>query len=113
MEKFIADKTKSSRNLKLSKRESSYRNSKRELVPTGETEKTLIPCPSSLKNLLSDSEFYEKLNLRLKEEKLDVYSTSRMAQDVKGLKYIANGSYGVGASAYRPDRNDSQNRKRN
>lgn len=71
----IQDKTKSSRNLNqklISKKESSYRQSKRELVPTGETEKTLIPCPSSLKNLLSDSEFYEKLNLRLKEEKLDV-----------------------------------------
>jgi hypothetical protein len=77
-----------------------------------ESKRTLIPCPSSLKNLLADSTFYDKLSNRLKEEQMETHNSSKMTTMTNGIKFLANGNYGTGANSYHVNRIDSRSRKR-
>lgn len=79
---------------------------------SSDDERTLIPCASSSKDLKISSNFCDKLNRRLNEEKMDVHSSSRMKMISQGMKYLANGNYGVGLGSYNPERQDSRSRKR-
>lgn len=59
-----------------------------------------IPNPSSMKDLLADGQFYDKLQRRMHDEAEDMQTCVRTKAMAMSCKHVASGRYGVGRGAY-------------
>ena len=71
-----------------------------------------VPNPSSVKDLLVDSNILANVKRRLQDEAEDTANVCRVTQHLRGIKHIAAGRHARGKQAYAHWRVDSAKRKR-